>query len=428
METQRIVVGGPSHSGKSSWILSAVERMFRLLSLTAHAVELDVWSESYPAFQGRVAFEERPKHTGLDWDWKTPLDERLREFNGADGNVVFGDMPGAYIDEATVYMCRNADASGAIVISATLEGMKAWRDFFGEQDIPVLHEFLTTRGPKPFVLGDFGRMVDPHNADVAFLTGQVAFDGMTPDDLQQEADDRFRQIFMMNVMHRSRTLHGADENLDRPFKKQLELSGRPLMSVARRNCKALVDDVLSTPRPDEWGPVVFRQHCERWFDLVNRRINGPQWYRQEFGRLQRQATYYGRVQGRAANVNPRYRIWTPAHTVTQVHPLLLEDQMDIFYGRLADLMVQAEEHHPSWHHAIEAMAYADLMIDGELRPWIDGCGRIATALVMWVARMLGVPQPLFAENKEVHRMTYRDMDDHIQYLLERISCAEEECP
>jgi hypothetical protein len=72
------------------------------------------------------------------------------------------------------------------------------------------------------------------------------------------------------------------------------------------------------------------------------------------------------------------------------------------------------------------MAYADLMIDGELRPWLDGCGRVAATLVMWIARTLGAPLPLFDTSKEVHKMTIRDLDRHTGYFLKCIRRAEAE--
>jgi hypothetical protein len=127
-------------------------------------------------------------------------------------------------------------------------------------------------------------------------------------------------------------------------------------------------------------------------------------------------------------INPRYRLWTPEHTLMKVPPLLLEEQMDVFYGRLADLATNAEKNFPSWNDTVEAMAYADLMTDGELRPWLDGCGRVAVALVMWLARSLGAPLPLFAASKQVHKMTFRDLDKHRLYFLESIRRAEQECP
>ena len=91
-------------------------------------------------------------------------------------------------------------------------------------------------------------------------------------------------------------------------------------------------------------------------------------------------------------------------------------------------MTRAESRYPSWNDTIEAMAYADLMTDGELRPWLDGCGRVATALVMWIARTLGAPLPLFTQRKSVHKMTIRDLDRHRLYFLESIRRAEQEHP
>lgn len=102
--------------------------------------------------------------------------------------------------------------------------------------------------------------------------------------------------------------------------------------------------------------------------------------------------------------------------------------MEVFYGRLAELVSLAERRYPSWSDTLEAMAYADLMTDGELRPWLDGCGRVATALVMWIARVTGARLPLFSESKEVHKMSIRDLDKHRLYFLESIRRAEQQCP
>lgn len=86
------------------------------------------------------------------------------------------------------------------------------------------------------------------------------------------------------------------------------------------------------------------------------------------------------------------------------------------------------ERFPSWSDTIEALTYADLMIDGEIRPWLDGCGRVSVTLVMWLARVLGAPLPLFATSKEVHKMTIRDFNRHRLNFLESIRRAELEHP
>ena len=427
--SQRYLVGGPANSGKSTYVLSLVRRLGDGHGVRARAVELDVWSGSYPAFRGEVTFKDRPKKTGLDWDWKTPLDQRLTEFNGAEEDFVFGDLPGAKIDQATDYMCANAKADGAIVVSRTLEGVAQWRQAFESRGIKVVHECLSMQGQAPLVLRDLNRTVDSLHPDVAFLAARVtAASGSLDAEREEAACRRFQSLFTLNYARRSRTAHGRDENLGGPAKKPLCVTGEELKRAAMRNCSRLVDDILTSPRPTAWTAQVVRDCCERWFGIINAGICGPEWYAEEFGSLRKDAVLIERARGAPVLINPRYRLWTPEHTVMKVPPILLEEQMEVFYGRVAELIARAEARFPSWSDTIEAMAYADLMIDGEIRPWLDGCGRVATALVMWIARMLGAPLPLFAASKEVHKMTMRDFDRHRLYLLESIRRAEVEQP
>jgi energy-coupling factor transporter ATP-binding protein EcfA2 len=177
MATRRLLVGGPSNSGKSTFLLSLVELLNRDRPGQAVSIELDVWSRSYPAFRGEVPFENRPKMTGLDWDWQTPLDQRLKEFNEADAEIVFGDMPGAKIDVATQYMCTNAQAGGAVIISRAAEGLVIWRDAFRQFGLEVQLECLTLRGAKPLMLRDPGRVVNPDYEEVAVLKKALGFFG-----------------------------------------------------------------------------------------------------------------------------------------------------------------------------------------------------------------------------------------------------------
>jgi len=429
MTTKRYLVGGPSNSGKSTYVLSLTRRLSGGHGITARAIELDVWSGSYPAFQGEISFKDRPKHFGLDWDWKTPLLARIREFNESTEDIVFGDLPGAKIDEATYHMFANCRADGAIIVSRTLEGLKLWREAFEKGGVPVVHECLSVHGQAPLILRDMNRVVDANHADVAILSARLTANaGLQADEWQEAMRQRFLTVFKQNYVRRSRTAHGRDENIGGPLKKPLLIVGDELKLAAMRNCMKLARDVLNEPKPAKWDAPVFRRLCERWFDLANEGICGPDWYEEEFVALKRDAALMERARGTSVIVNPRYRIWTPEHTLLKVPPLLLEEQMDVFYGRLAQLVATAESRFPSWNDTIEAMAYADLMTDGELRPWLDGCGRVATALVMWIARVLGAPLPLFAASKEVHKMTIRDLERHRLYFLESIRRAEMETP
>lgn len=423
---KRYLVGGPPNSGKSTYVLSLVSRLGTGLGKTAVAIELDVWSRSYPAFAGKVSFDDRPKRFGLDWDWQTPLDERLEEFNTSSAEIVLGDLPGAKIDAATDHMIANANADGAIVVSRTLDGLQLWREAFESRGMPVVLECLSVQGHAPLMLRDMDRKVDPAHPDVASFVDRL----VDTDDIweQEAAEERFASLFAMNYARRSRTVRGRDENLDGPAKKPLMTIGKRLTHLALKSCKELIKDVRATPKPTVWDPQVLRGHCERWFDIANRGICSIDWYEEEYRALKADADLIARVRGVPARVNERYRIWTPEHTLMKVPPLLLEEEMDRFYARLAELCAHAEKTFPSWSATIEALTYADLMVDGEIRPWLDGCGRVAVALVMWLARVLGAPFPLFATSKEVHKMTIRDINKHRLYFMESIRRAELEHP
>lgn len=171
---RKYLVGGPSNSGKSTFVLSLAEHLRRDLCLSVDAIEFDVWSSSYPAFEGRVDFKDRPKRFGLDWDWKTPLDERIAAFNGSGAELVFGDMPGI-LDDAIRHMVRNARAHGGLIVSRTNEGITEWEKFFLEERLPIVHRWRTFMDEEPpLILVGMDRNIDPDHNDIvrsaAFLT------------------------------------------------------------------------------------------------------------------------------------------------------------------------------------------------------------------------------------------------------------------
>lgn len=162
--TTRLLIGGPSNSGKSTFVLSLVEYL-RGTGITANAHELDVWSNSYIAFRGEIPFEGRPKRQGLDWDWQTPLKERIDAFNADVSDFVFGDLPGK-LDEAIAHTCANVRADGALVISRKLDALAEWEDFFGKNGVPLIQSFLTFQDRPPVILVGMNRNCDPNHRDV----------------------------------------------------------------------------------------------------------------------------------------------------------------------------------------------------------------------------------------------------------------------
>jgi hypothetical protein len=169
----RLLIGGPSNSGKSTFVLSLVDCL-RMAGVTANAHELDVWSNSYVAFRGEVLFATRPKRQGLDWDWQTPLKERIDAFNADDADFVFGDLPGK-LDEAITHACMNVRVTGALVISRKLDAITEWEDFFGKNGVPVIQSFLTFQDRPPVILVGMNRQCDPNHRDVKAFGDMLLF-------------------------------------------------------------------------------------------------------------------------------------------------------------------------------------------------------------------------------------------------------------
>lgn len=160
--TRRYLVGGESNSSKSTCVLALVAHL-ESRGISAEAVELDVWSNSYPAFRGEIDFDKRPKRFDLKWNWKRALNKRLQAFNTSRKRIVFGDMPGV-LGAAGTHMCQVAQATGAIVISKTTEGLRAWQRFFRDDfDIPIVALVLSTQKIVPLVMPDMNRHVDGNN-------------------------------------------------------------------------------------------------------------------------------------------------------------------------------------------------------------------------------------------------------------------------
>lgn len=236
----------------------------------------------------------------------------------------------------------------------------------------------------------------------------------------------YSAIFRENVRRRSRTAKGQDKGSETSAsKKPLLLQGEALAAKVAANTERLIADVASTA--DAWAedmPAatadVLRTACERWFDIVNDGIYGPDAYGDAIGQLEKDAAKLGPLLELTLPINRRYRLWTPSYTTIKVPPVLLEAFMDAFYDKLGAMLYDA------WlagtygpldaSHAAAIMAYADVMMDGELHPWMDGCGRVSTALVMCIARALGAAPPLFAETKDGHYAAIRDLWPHTEYF------------
>lgn len=237
----------------------------------------------------------------------------------------------------------------------------------------------------------------------------------------------FERVFRLNVERRSRTAKGRDEGSKTSSKKKpLLLQGDALKAQVAANVERLISVVWRTSTDaataNDCSDASQKALCERFYDIVNEGLYGPEAYVDELRQLQDAAAKLEDAFGRKLPTNPRYRLWTPMYTYSQVSPLLLGSEVERFYGdlsgRLGDALALKGVEALTTEDVAELLAYIDVMQDGELHPWLDGCGRVATAHVMWVCNSLGHVPPLFAPTKDEHYADIRDPKAHARYYLE----------
>lgn len=247
--------------------------------------------------------------------------------------------------------------------------------------------------------------------------------------------DRFVQIFRENIKRRSRTAKGKDDGAKTSSgKKQLLFSGEELEKKAKENAENLIAGVAACPI-EEIRPSKLRSLTNAWFGLATDGLCDFSAYEEDFRALQAAAGRFGRSLGHAIEVSKNYRLWTPKYTTANIPPLWLQKFMDEFYFELSfrmrvmrDIRAAKKSSNGASEQAAQIMAYADLMMDGEIHPWIDGCSRVSTALVMYIARYLDAPLPLFSPGREEHYASITDIGAHTEYFRRALERARAEVP
>jgi len=229
----------------------------------------------------------------------------------------------------------------------------------------------------------------------------------------------FAETFRENVRRRSRSSKGEDGNtVSGSSKRKMLLSGDDLAAQVAKNVEALIADVHQVPT--HFGAVgdLLRLACERWFDLATAGLVDFDGYLDEQIRIGDKVDRLSVNTGMKFGNSHRYRLWTPAYdTVADIPPQLIDHFMSLFYKEYACRFGHAFGA-GSDEVGIKLMAYADVMMDGVIHPWIDACSRVSTTLIMWTALQLGGPLPLYHPDKKVHVSTLTDLAAHTAYFRE----------
>lgn len=104
---------------------------------------------------------------------------------------------------------------------------------------------------------------------------------------------------------------------------------------------------------------------------------------------------YQKMAPKGADTNlGRYRLWTPDYLEGPLASEDVPDRMDEFHQNLAR-QIEIPDGEEKRRFEIAALTLADMLgqidyvLEDVIHPWVDGCGRYATAMVMWIALVAG---------------------------------------
>ncbi|MBI1957225.1 MAG: hypothetical protein HYS44_02100 [Candidatus Niyogibacteria bacterium] len=227
--------------------------------------------------------------------------------------------------------------------------------------------------------------------------------------------DAFRNAFLENIQKRSRTAKGESHAGVSAAKRPLQKTGEELKAQVAANTNILIKRVW-----DAWWiqPVrdarAIRQMMEAWYDIVQCDLQESDPYEGERALLTKEANRLSASTGLPFRINPRYRVWDVSYAGWNPPPAELEIHMDIFYARLHELIRWGQKEESVWPFIL---AWADRMMDFVIHPWADGCGRMSTTTVMWLALILtdGGPVPEFG-TREKHYFAMKNIAEHAAYF------------
>lgn len=136
MKNIRIVIGGPPHSGKSTFALY-LERSLNDLGTNAFNYDYDPFGETKRLVEGLISKEER-EHTK-----KIPTKEEVescaKEFAllSITYEVVIGDLPGKPTDLTEILTLAGTHAI-ILCKDDELDKIAEWKNLFNKQDVKIL--------------------------------------------------------------------------------------------------------------------------------------------------------------------------------------------------------------------------------------------------------------------------------------------------
>jgi hypothetical protein len=155
----KLVVGGPPHSGKSTFTAALIDSVESLLNgdnydIYCDWMTLDLEDNSLPNLMDP---EEPEEHDEVDWEEEAPI--RRDEFAEREAPLVIADAPGQLTEQLNT-LIEPADAIILLVSEDEREKMEDWRERAEEHGIDPIFEIFTVyqSGEEPYLDGQTGRI------------------------------------------------------------------------------------------------------------------------------------------------------------------------------------------------------------------------------------------------------------------------------
>lgn len=200
----------------------------------------------------------------------------------------------------------------------------------------------------------------------------------------------FKKIFLANIQARSRTSKGVSDTSVSKSKKPLLKSGDELKAQVLENTENLISRVWSKSRLCEITPESVRKETNSWYDIIQKNLQ--------------------------PNDVGRYRTWPVKYSPLSPSPEIIEHALNEYYEVLSWMLTGIRRNSGELISGTQngILAWIDRQMDAVIHPWADGCGRMATASVMWAS----VLHPRFRLPR------FRDRDEHYR-CIEKFSTHKE---
>jgi len=228
--------------------------------------------------------------------------------------------------------------------------------------------------------------------------------------------ESFTVTLLENLRKRSNTMHGKDASPMSEKKGVLAVSGDELANRARENMLRVADAAWET-RMTLLTPNVLQHILCSWYDLGHRGLQTI--HKEDNDDILLDAKTLDQRTGVLHPTNPRYRRWQTAYSDHSPAPTHLGLWMDVFCAELIMRLARLRPHDNA--QLAHFLAWADYEMDWVGHLWNDGCGRLSTVLVCWLAlRIPGASLPVFGSREE-HYGEKKSFERHVEYFRRCLS-------